>query len=290
MKKITIFTPTFNRAVTLQRLYDSLCGQTNQSFVWLIVDDGSTDGTQFLVKNWKEENKIEIQYFKQKNSGKSVAHNRGVEKCNTELFVCVDSDDYLVENAVEVIENNCSKLNDDNVAGLVASRLMVDERNDVLENHSFLWVGLSSLKDLYRKGFRGETTIVFKTNVIKKYQFPEILGEKFITECFIYDQIDQKYLYLLLDKPLVVCEYLPDGYTSNLKSLKMANPKGYALYYNQYLSLYKTDLKMKLKNIMRYIYFSKLGNSRGMCKNANCNLFLFGVAYLLLPFFKNKLI
>ena len=102
-EKLTIFTPTYNRAYTLKKLYASLIEQINQNFEWLIVDDGSTDNTEEVVKQWVDEKKITIRYFKQRNGGKQRAHNKGVEICNTELFICVDSDDYIVKDSVDKI-------------------------------------------------------------------------------------------------------------------------------------------------------------------------------------------
>ena len=93
LKRLTIFTPTYNRDQLLPKLYASLCQQTNKNFVWSIVDDGSTDGTKSLIREYINENKIDIVYFYQKNSGKYVAHNTGVLRCTTELILCVDSDD-----------------------------------------------------------------------------------------------------------------------------------------------------------------------------------------------------
>ena len=103
MEQVTIFTATFNREKLLSRLYNSLCSQTNKNFIWLIVDDGSIDSTETLVQTWISENKISIRYFKQNNFGKPMAHNKGVELTKTELFLCVDSDDYLTQNTVEEV-------------------------------------------------------------------------------------------------------------------------------------------------------------------------------------------
>lgn len=95
MKKITVFTPTYNRAYTLSKCYKSLKQQTCKDFVWLIIDDGSTDNTQELVEEWITENEIEIQYHYQKNQGMHGAHNTAYELIETELNVCIDSDDYM---------------------------------------------------------------------------------------------------------------------------------------------------------------------------------------------------
>lgn len=103
-KMITVFTPTYNRAYILPKLYDSLLSQTNKAFKWMIVDDGSDDGTKELVDLWKSENKIEIGYIYQKNRGKAMAHNAAMEHIDTELVCICDSDDVLTERAIEFIE------------------------------------------------------------------------------------------------------------------------------------------------------------------------------------------
>lgn len=120
---ITIFTPTYNRANTLPRLYHSLCNENYQNFIWLIVDDGSTDNTRNLIDKWKGENRIPIKYYYQKNQGKAAAHNIGVQNAKTELFVCTDSDDWLKRNATERIEKIWNdKRSDGNLIGLLAKR------------------------------------------------------------------------------------------------------------------------------------------------------------------------
>ena len=100
---LTVCTPTYNRAHTLPRLYESLVRQTSQDFEWLVVDDGSTDNTRELVDGWVAEGRIRIRYVYKENGGKPSAHNLGVRLAAGELFFCVDSDDYLTDNAVELI-------------------------------------------------------------------------------------------------------------------------------------------------------------------------------------------
>ena len=115
---LTVCTPTYNRAHTLPRLYESLVRQTSQDFEWLVVDDGSTDNTRELVDGWVAEGRIRIRYVYKENGGKPSAHNLGVRMAAGELFFCVDSDDYLTDNAVEVIRNNSEKLTYKNVGML----------------------------------------------------------------------------------------------------------------------------------------------------------------------------
>ena len=243
-KILTIFTPTYNRGYIIGKLYDSLLSQTNKNFKWLIVDDWSSDNTEELVKSWIDEDKIEIKYIKQDNQGKHIAHNTGVENCDTELFFCVDSDDYLLDNAIEDIYDDYYKLKDDNISGIVSIRLTKDRKpigTDMPINIEY-----SSLSDLYEKyKFKGDTALVFKTNILKEYKFPKIDGEKFIGEEYIYCQIDAKYKLKVSHKKYYVCEYLEDGYTSNIFKLIKNNPKGYSI-------LKKTKLKVSKSFIIKY--------------------------------------
>lgn len=228
MKSITIFTPAYNRAYILPELYQSLVRQTSQDFEWLIVDDGSSDNTEELVASWINEKKIDIRYFKQTNAGKMAAHNRGAELCASPLFVCIDSDDFLADDAVETILHCKEFIIRDNIAGIIAykgSNIETPIGNDFPTKLSTF-----TLSGLYSIGFKGDTTLVFKTEVIKKYPFPIINNEKFITEAYIYDQIDIDYTYYLVPKVLTICEYRSDGLTLNGMKLVFNNPGGWALY------------------------------------------------------------
>ena len=103
-QKLTVFTPAYNRAHTLPRTYESLCRQSCKDFVWLIVDDGSSDGTRALVEEWQtRDNGFPIRYIYKENGGMHTAHNVAYDNITTELNTCIDSDDALAEGAVEVI-------------------------------------------------------------------------------------------------------------------------------------------------------------------------------------------
>lgn len=237
MKSLTIFTPTYNRAYILPNLYRSLCEQTCKDFVWIVVDDGSTDNTQALLEGWQKENLVEIKYKKQENGGKMRAHNRGVEMADTELFVCVDSDDQLA--SPKVVEDNlkfwaiCKAQNFSGlisykeISGLISYRQIPKFQSQFPDG-----VYCSPLGRLYDGGFRGDTTLMFKTEVLREFPFPEIEGEKFITEAYVYDQIDQKYQLILFPYYSQKCEYREDGYTRNINQVMVNNPLGYMLYYD----------------------------------------------------------
>lgn len=88
MKKITIFTPTYNRAHLLPNLYEFLIGENYENLEWIIVDDGSTDNTKEVVNTFKKQNILNIRYFYQANQGKHVAYNKAIEEADGDLFIC----------------------------------------------------------------------------------------------------------------------------------------------------------------------------------------------------------
>ena len=177
--QLTIFTPTYNREKYLKRLYTSLINQSNRNFKWIIVDDGSKDNTEYIVNEFINEKKLDIIYKKQSNSGKHIAHNKGVELTETELFFCVDSDDYLPENSVELILNTWNSRDPKKKCiGIVALRGYFD--GNIMENAMPQGIKYSTLSDLYNiYGKKGETALIYKTEYLKINLFPKFENEKF---------------------------------------------------------------------------------------------------------------
>lgn len=250
MKSLTIFTPTYNRAYTLGRLYNSLKLQTSKDFIWLIIDDGSSDNTNELVQKWINENLIKIEYCIQENSGKSMAHNKGVELTKTDLFTCVDSDDFLIRTAVEDILKSWNSKNDMKLVGILAYKGISNGKSlTIMKNTN---IESSTLKDGYSKyGLGGDTMLIFKTAIVSKYKFPQFKGEKFVPEAYLYDLIDQEGKLLLLRKVLYYCEYLDNGYTNNMSKLLANNPNGYITYIKQRL-IFDSNLKEKILDSIKF--------------------------------------
>lgn len=245
---ITVFTPTYNRAYILGQAYKSLKNQTNKNFIWLIINDGSTDNTEELINKWKNEKKINIKYIKQENSGKHVAHNTAVKNCDTEFLLILDSDDYLSENAIEILEKETEKISDIiDISGIIGNKYNAKTKQvigtEMPENIKY-----ASGKELYEKyQFKGDTLRLYKTSILKENLFPQIKGEKFIYENVVFDKIDAKHKMLINRDKLYYCEYLEDGYTANAGKVKEENPIGYAL------SL-KSSAKYSVKKINKIKY------------------------------------
>lgn len=228
MKKITVFTPTYNRAYCLGQCYTSLINQTNKDFIWLIVDDGSSDKTKELVAEWIDENKIDIHYHYQENQGMHGAHNAAYRLINTELNVCIDSDDFMPINAIELILEFWDKNKSNEFAGIVG--LDGNKNGDIIGSPFPKHIKAASLINLYEKHkVTGDKKLVLRTEVAKKYpEYPLFKGERFVPLGYKYLLIDQDYTLLTLNEILCTVEYLPDGSSLNILKQYKKNPKGFA--------------------------------------------------------------
>ncbi len=223
-KFLTIFTPTYNRAYILPKLYNSLKGQINKNFVWLIVDDGSSDETKTLVQEFQNENYIEIHYIFQENKGKHFAVNKGLRNTRTEFFCVIDSDDYLAENAVEQMEILSGKIENDNqIAGFTFIRFSEKTNFDSGKYGKKEWI--VSGRAEYDWEFPGEMIYCYKTAIHQQFCFPEFEGEKFCPESLVYRRIERRFKILFTDKVLAYGDYLEDGLMSNYYQLLLKNPR-----------------------------------------------------------------
>ena len=257
--RLTVFTPTYNRRELLIRAYESLKRQTVKDFEWLIVDDGSTDRTDDEVKKWIEEGLVPIRYHYRENGGKMRAHNTGVSLARGELFMCLDSDDYLTDTAVSdmiTAYDNASSVNDTNkpVGGVVAHKGCTPEK--LLGSSDFPDVDISTLYGLYLKGFSGETTLMYRTDILRRFPFPETEGEKYVPEDYIYDKIDEVCVLAVLPRIVTVCEIVGGGYTDSVKKLKRENVNAFYLYYEQRAFITPPGLR-KLKYLGRYVIYAR---------------------------------
>lgn len=251
MNLITVFTPTYNRATLLSRLYESLKRQTNKNFEWLVVDDGSSDNTKELIHKWMEVSEINIRYIYKDNGGKMRAHNVGVKECKTELFMCLDSDDYLTDGCIDSIYSNWSKYSKykvgKRISGMVAYRKM-----NGLKPYYFPPKEYATLQEI-NKVYKGETALAFRTEILKDNLFPEIEDEKFIGEGVVYDKLDSMYFLVVVPEYWIECEYQEGGLTDSALRLLINNPKGWALNAKtKYIYSAKT-LKDKFKYSSTYV-------------------------------------
>ncbi|MBO0958856.1 glycosyltransferase [Neobacillus sp. MM2021_6] len=252
MKLLTVFTPTYNRAYCLNACYQSLLRQTCKDFVWLIIDDGSTDNTKELVSRWIRENRIEINYHWQENQGMHGAHNTAYELINTELNVCIDSDDYMPKEAVQKITMFWKRYGNNKVSGIVG----LDSTNDNKIIGTELPKGLqsSTLFDLYYKyGVTGDKKLVYRTELTKQHPYPLFENEKYVGLAYKYYMLDMEYELLLLNEVLCCVEYLPDGSSLNMFKQYRKNPRGFAFYRKELMRLPFTSFSFKFRQAIHYV-------------------------------------
>ena len=252
---VTFFTPTYNRAYIIKKLYDSLCKQSCRSFEWLIVDDGSTDNTKEVIDEFMEIATFSIRYFYQENSGKHIAINRGVRESKGELFFIVDSDDYLSEMAVERIQSDYKAIiGDTTFCGLSYLRAYHDGKAIGGEvNYSTLDCNLLDYKLRYK--IKGDKAEIYKTEILKEYPFPQYTGERFCPEALVFNRIALKYKLRHINAKIYYCEYLPDGLTAKIVKVRMDCVQASLAYYRE---LYQMDIPytQKVKTAINYCRFA----------------------------------
>lgn len=261
MALLTVFTPAYNRAHTLPRTYESLCRQDCKDFVWLVVDDGSSDNTAALVRSWQEqENGFEIRYLYKENGGMHTAHNAAYEVIDTELNVCIDSDDCLADGAVKKILDKWCSVKDLGYAGIIA--LDADLDGNIIGKGFPDGLTETTLSGYYAAGGSGDKKLVYRTDVIKQYPpYPVFEGEKYVALAYKYRLIDQDYKLAVLDEVLCNVEYQPDGSSHTMWKQYLRNPKGFA-FWRKVCMQYPESKKRLLVDCIHYCSSSILAGNR----------------------------
>lgn len=229
MKLLTVFTPTFNRAHLLPRVYESLKNQTSHHFIWMIVDDGSTDGTRTLVEHWQEENILEIIYIYKQNGGMHTGHNTAYANITTPFNVCIDSDDHMPTRAVEIILRELEEIKHQlDCSGIIGLDATADGTiiGTPIPEH-LQKVKLNELYELH--GVAGDKKMVYRTDLMQSVPpYPEYKGEKFVPLDYKCLLLDQQYYLKPVNEVLVIVEYQDDGSTRNMLKQYRRHPRGFA--------------------------------------------------------------
>lgn len=248
---LTIFTPAYNRAYTLNKCYESLLRQTCKDFSWLIVDDGSTDNTKELVEKWINDGIININYIYQENLGMHGAHNTAHKNIDTELCMCCDSDDYLADDAVEeILELWETKRNDEDCSGIVGLDATESGKIRAQIPRNLTETTLYDLRYHYK--LKGDVKLVYRTRLMQKEYYPIIPDEKYLAVGYKYFKLDNDYKLAVLNKVLCYVEYLEDGGTRNKTRLYQKCPKGFMHYRIEMIKVSK-DFNVKLRNAIHLV-------------------------------------
>ena len=252
---LTVFTPTYNRANTLQNGYQALCRQTLKDFVWLIIDDGSTDNTKELVESWqKEDSGFDIIYKYKENGGLASGYNAAIEIADTELCVCVDSDDFLTDNAVELIVDFWNKHRDEGFAGIVGLDCTPDGKviGDLLpEQKSINLIDLAVGKYNINNGDRKN---VVRTDLYKSVApMKEFPGERDFNPHYLHLKISMEYDFLVLNEKLCYVDYQTDGMTTTVFKQYLRSPKSFRETRLLDMSFKNAPFKYLVKKTIHYI-------------------------------------
>ena len=264
---LTVFTPTYNRAHTLPRTYESLKNQDCFCFEWLIIDDGSTDGTDKLVETWMAENNpFKIRYIYKKNGGMHTAYNTAYDNIDTELNVCIDSDDCLAPGAARKITEAWNTMREFGYAGLIG--LDSDMNGNIIGTGFPEDMKETTYSEYYGKGGKGDKKFVYRTDIIKKYPpYPEFEGENYVGISCKFAIIDQDYKLGVLDEILCNVEYQADGSTNTMFYQYLKNPKGFA-YNRKIMMMYPISKKRLLMETIHYVSSSFISKNRNFIKES----------------------
>jgi glycosyltransferase involved in cell wall biosynthesis len=265
--KVTVFTPTYNRRHTIERLYRSLQMQTFKDFEWLIVDDGSTDDTASLVAKWQQENNaFPIRYYWKENAGKHTAHNYALTKAQGEYFAIQDSDDWYTNEALEIlvaqwysipyeirgqysnIEGKC-KYKDGRIIGNLFPKDLFDSNNFEIQR-------------LQKRP--GDTMGMYRLEALKEFPFPENFNGRFVPESLVWERIADKYKTRYINNVIGIKEYMADGLTKRPLIARFTKSEPAVLYYRERAQRKGVSSFQRIKceiNVYRYSFHNNLAIS-----------------------------
>ena len=255
-KTLTIFTPTYNRKHTLVRLYESLKLQICRDFKWLIIDDGSTDGTMDLANIWIDKKELEIDYIFKENGGLYTGYNTAYSIIDTELCVCIDSDDFMPDSAVEIIINEWKRRGAEMYAGLIG--LDYDAKSGMPIGGKFP----KSLRECYfsdlytRKIHIGDTKPVLRTELMRNAG-PMIgyRNEKHLNPVYLMLKVCDDYPLLVVNENLCIVDYQSpcESMSANIFSQYILSPNSFCMLRQLEMKLKHNSLKNRIRVCAHYI-------------------------------------
>ncbi|MGY4105405.1 glycosyltransferase family 2 protein [Ignavigranum ruoffiae] len=264
--QITILTPAYNRADYLQPLYRSLQDQSMKGFQWLIIDDGSQDQTETVVNQMMSQHNqsFQINYYRKENGGKHSALNYAHPYIQGDYVMVVDSDDQLAPQAIEIMSQAIEDLGSatDSIGWLAFLKW---ERTGQVIDPPYRQDGeVLTYIDYLNGGRKGECADLYQSQVFKTYPYPEIPGERFVSEAYlnIYAAVEGQYRMKTLNQVIQITEYYDQGLTSQGRRLQLASPIGNAKLW-QAVAGAKFSWKMQVKGMLLYLTYGLVGNQTG---------------------------
>lgn len=255
----TIFTPTYNRKKLLKRVYKSICNQKYQDLEWVIQDDGSSDGTREMICQWRDDKTIDIKYHFQENQGRFAAYNNAVPYFNGELVILLDSDNILLENALQILSQcwNRLGLRKSNYSGIIA--YMNEGNNSIVGSRFPKKLKSERIYVLYDKyKLTGDKFLVFRNDLVQKYRYPIFPGENFGGDAFVFNKMNEEFPMYILRRPIIERGDFGESITRNLIKYHLTSPNGMREHYKDSLEHEKYSKKNIFKHCIGYIAYSKM--------------------------------
>lgn len=289
---LTILTPTYNRAGTLKKAYESLCEQINKNFQWLIIDDGSRDDTEQLAKSFISDEILTIEYYKKENGGKHTALNYSHQYIKGEWVLILDSDDWLLPNAVEDVFEYIKKYDKNKKIGILSLRRGYDVDFVIGPNEEKTEFQSNYIDYRINKNIQGDQCEVIRAEVFKSIIFPEYKYERFVGEDYLWINAAKKYDTVYINKIIYICEYLENGLTRSGRKMRIKNPLGGMLHGSLYWSK-EFKFKYRIKGMILFLVYSFFAkkNTLTLFLNSNNKILFFMLlpgAYLIHLYWKYK--
>lgn len=265
-KRITVFTPTYNRADLISNLYNSLLRQRCQDFMWLVVDDGSVDNTRELVEKWISEGKIEIRYVYKENGGLHTGYNKAIELMNTELSICIDSDDFLTDDCIESVLKYWDDNKDDDIAGIIG--LDIDTSGNIIGGNLPDVKTINPILLLSAKQ-KGDRKYVVRNDCYREvYPMPVFEGEKNFNPHYMILKMCKKYKFLVMNKPLCVVDYQENGMSANIFNQYVNSPNSFAELRKVIMENPSTPFKYLVTTTIHYVSSSIISKNKHFIKES----------------------
>lgn len=270
-KTITVFTPTYNRAYILSKCYESLNHQTCKDFEWLIVDDGSTDDTRELVARWQSrENGYHIRYIHKENGGLHTGYNTAIANMDTELSVCIDSDDSMPEDGIERILDEWSKVKSSGAAGMIGLDF---DQNGKLIGKKLPEGNLINAASLLCVLGMGDKKYIVRNDLLRTVApMPIFSCEKNFNPHYLIIKLSKQYRFHPVNQCFCLVDYQPDGMTANIYKQYINSPNSFAELRRAIMEVPGLTWKYRIKNIIHYCSSSQIAGNRNYIKESPCKL------------------
>ncbi len=249
-KTLTIFTPSYNRAHLLERGFQALCNQDCLDFVWLIVDDGSTDNTKEVVASLQKRSPFEIQYIYKENGGLHTGYNEAIAHAETELCMCIDSDDWIADNVVKKILSLWGQVKRPDCAGIVG--LDADPTGKptcFIDGNGYLNL---NAYDVSHK-WAGDRKLVVRTDLYKAVSpMPSFEVEKNFNPQYMHYQIAQDHSFYVLNEVICIVDYQDTGMSAGIYRQFMNSPNSWMEYRRMQMTMKPNTWRFILKSALHY--------------------------------------